>query len=211
MPIMMHSPLPSPRSPLLTFALVASGLCALSCEDAGTTSQPQAASGRVVAVASSGKQATESDLCDVLKTGADAPSFSFPPLDGAAPPQSSSYRWINVWATWCPPCIEELPLITRWRDDLNKAGSKVELLLMSVDQDASAISAFQAKHPEVGGSLHVSDVGQMQTWLPTIGLDSGAPLPIHVLVDPQGKVRCARTGALHESDFPLFKKLVTGG
>ncbi len=205
MAIMTRSLIPSLRM----VALAAAVLCA-SCEDSSAATPPPAASGRVVAVAASGKQATESDLCDVLKPGPDAPTFSFPPLDGAAPPQSSSYRWINLWATWCPPCIEELPLITRWRDELNKAGSRVELLLMSVDQEASAITAFRDKHPEVGGSLHVSDVSQLQTWLPTIGLDSGAPLPIHVLVDPQGKVRCARTGALHESDFPLLKKLVSG-
>ena len=98
-------------------ALVCAALSAASCEDSGAATPPPAASGRVVAVAASGKQATESDLCDVLKPGPDAPSFSFPPLDGAAPPQGSSYRWINVWATWCPPCIEELPLITRWRDE----------------------------------------------------------------------------------------------
>ena len=205
MAIMTRSLIPSLRM----VALAAAVLCA-SCEDSSAATPPPAASGRVVAVAASGKQATESDLCDVLKPGPDAPTFSFPPLDGAAPPQSSSYRWINLWATWCPPCIEELPLITRWRDELNKAGSRVELLLMSVDQEASAITAFRDTHPEVGGSLHVSDVSQLQTWLPTIGLDSGAPLPIHVLVDPQGKVRCARTGALHESDFPLLKKLVSG-
>jgi thiol-disulfide isomerase/thioredoxin len=205
MAIMTRSLIPSLRMVALATAV----LCA-SCEDSSAATPPPAASGRVVAVAASGKQATESDLCDVLKPGPDAPTFSFPPLDGAAPPQSSSYRWINLWATWCPPCIEELPLITRWRDELNKAGSRVELLLMSVDQEASAITAFRDKHPEVGGSLHVSDVSQLQTWLPTIGLDSGAPLPIHVLVDPQGKVRCARTGALHESDFPLLKKLVSG-
>jgi thiol-disulfide isomerase/thioredoxin len=206
MATMTRSSLPSLR----VLALVCAALCAASCEDSSAATPPPAASGRVVAVAASGKQATESDLCDVLKPGPDAPSFSFPPLDGAAPPQGSSYRWINLWATWCPPCIEELPLITRWRDELNKAGSRVELLLMSVDQEASAVTTFREKHPEVGGSLHVSDVSQLQAWLPTIGLDSGAPLPIHVLVDPQGKVRCARTGALHESDFPLLKKLVSG-
>jgi thiol-disulfide isomerase/thioredoxin len=206
---MTHSKLTYARS-ALTLAALGMSLSALSCEDTTRPAAPTEASGRVVAVAASGKQATESDLCDVLKPGPDAPTFTFPPLDGAAPPQGSGYRWINLWATWCPPCIEELPLITRWRDELNKAGSHVELLLMSVDQDASAISAFRAKHPEVGGTLHVSDVTQLQSWLPTIGLDSGAPLPIHVLVDPQGKVRCARTGALHDSDFPLFKKLVSG-
>jgi thiol-disulfide isomerase/thioredoxin len=197
-------------SSLQASALLLSLLLSTSCDDASATSPAPAVGGRVVAVAASGKQASESDLCDVLKPGPDAPTFSFPPLDGAAPPQGSSYRWVNVWATWCPPCIEELPLITRWRDELNQAGTRIELLLMSVDADAAVIAPFQAKHPEVGGTLHVSDTKQLEGWLTSIGLDSGAPLPIHVIVDPQGKVRCARTGALRESDFPLLKKLLSG-
>ncbi len=185
-------------------------LCALYACDEPAAVPVGEPSGRVVAVAASGKQATESDLCDVLKAPADAPTFAFPPLDGAAPPQGAGYRWVNVWATWCPPCVEELPLIARWRDELNKAGSRVELLLMSVDQTPDVVASFRAKHPEVGGSLRASDPAQLEAWLTSIGLDSGAPLPIHVFVDPAGKVRCARTGALRESDFALVKKLLAG-
>jgi thiol-disulfide isomerase/thioredoxin len=186
-------------------------LLSAGCDDTGAAAPPAASGGRVVAVAASGKQATESDLCDVLKSGADAPSFTFPPLDGAAPPQGPGYRWVNVWATWCPPCIEELPLIARFRDQLNEAGQRIELLLMSVDQTAELVENFRAKHPEVAGSLRVTDATQLEAWLTSIGLDKGAPLPIHVFVDPAGKVRCARTGALRETDFALVKKLLAGG
>jgi thiol-disulfide isomerase/thioredoxin len=181
-----------------------------ACEDTTTAAAPPT-EGRVVAVAASGKKATESDLCDVHKPAAEAPAFTFPPLDGAAPPQGPGYRWVNVWATWCPPCIEELPLIAKFRDQLNQAGTRLELILMSVDQTPEAISNFRAQHPEVGGSLRVTEPGQLEAWLTSIGLDKGAPLPIHVFIDPTGKVRCARTGALRESDFALVKTLLSGG
>jgi thiol-disulfide isomerase/thioredoxin len=183
---------------------------AAGCEDSAAQPVQPNPEGRFVAVAASGKQATESDLCDVLKSPADAPSFAFPPLDGAAPPQGPGYRWVNVWATWCPPCVEELSLITKWRDQLNQNGSKVELLLMSVDATPEAVTTFRGQHPEVAGTLRVTEPGQLESWLGSIGLDKGAPLPIHVFVDPQGKVRCARTGALRESDFALVKKLLAG-
>jgi thiol-disulfide isomerase/thioredoxin len=181
-----------------------------ACEDTSSAAPPPATGGRVVAVAASGKKATESDLCDVHKPAAEAPTFAFPPLDGAAPPQGPGFRWVNVWATWCPPCIEELPLIAKFRDQLNQAGSRVELLLMSVDQTPEVISNFRAQHPEVGGSLRVTEPSQLEAWLGSIGLDKGAPLPIHVFIDPAGKVRCARTGALRETDFALVKQLLSG-
>jgi thiol-disulfide isomerase/thioredoxin len=182
-----------------------------ACDDTTSAAPPPSTEGRVVAVAASGKKATESDLCDVHKPAGEAPTFGFPPLDGAAPPQGPGYRWVNVWATWCPPCTEELPLIARFRDQLNQAGTKVELVFMSVDQTPDVVNTFRAKHPEVGGSLRVTDPAQLEAWLGSIGLDKGAPLPIHVFIDPAGKVRCARTGALRESDFPLVKSLLSGG
>jgi thiol-disulfide isomerase/thioredoxin len=164
--------------------------------------------GRVVAVSQAKQQANESELCDVLKPAASAPSFAYPALRAAAPAPGGGYRWINVWATWCPPCIEELPLLGRFRDQLREAGAKLDLVLLSVDQSPEVVAKFAAQHPEVQGSLQIKDSAGLEPWLSKVGLDSGATLPIHLFVDPAGKVRCARTGALRESDLPAVKKLV---
>jgi thiol-disulfide isomerase/thioredoxin len=166
---------------------------------------------RVVAVSQAKKQTDAHELCDVLKIPEEAPSFVYPTLLGEAPKtRARGYRWINVWATWCPPCTEELPLITRLRDTLRQEGLPVELSLISVDQTAEAVSAFALKHPEVNGSLQVKDAAALEAWLPKIGLDSGATLPIHLFIDPQNRVRCARTGALKESDLGMLRKLLSG-
>lgn len=188
-------------------AVLALSLCAC---DASSTSAPPPS--RVVAVAQSQKQADASELCDVLKPSASAPSFVYPELLGPAPAQrKAGYRWINVWATWCPPCTEELPLLGRFRDTLQKQGVPVELALLSVDQGAEVVSKFASQHPEVRGTLQIKDAKALEAWLPKVGLDSGATLPIHLFVDPQNKVRCARTGALRESDLALVKQLLSGG
>lgn len=183
-------------------------LGAVACDQSNTTAPPPS---RVVAVAESQKQADASELCDVLKPGASAPSFVYPELLGSAPTPKPGYRWINVWATWCPPCTEELPLLGRFRDSLQKQGLSVELSLLSVDQSPEAVSKFASQHPEVRGTLQIKDAAALEAWLPKVGLDSGATLPIHLFVDAQNKVRCARTGALRESDLGLVKKLIAGG
>ncbi|MGB3588998.1 MAG: TlpA disulfide reductase family protein [Tunicatimonas sp.] len=40
--------------------------------------------------------------------------------------------FINIWATWCPPCIAEMPEIAKL---YKSVGGEVEFLMISVDQD----------------------------------------------------------------------------
>jgi thiol-disulfide isomerase/thioredoxin len=191
------------RLPALSWLLAAAAT--LACDEGPKGAlQP----GRVVAVSQAKQQINESELCDVLKPADRAPSFAYPALRTAPKPPGGGHRWINVWATWCPPCIEELPLLGRFRDSLRKAGADVELVLLSVDQTPEAVEKFAAQHPEVRGSLQIKDSTGLEPWLGKVGLDSGATLPIHLFVDPRGKVRCARTGALRESDLGAVKKLL---
>ena len=51
---------------------------------------------------------------------------------------------INFWATWCPPCVEELPLINRFYQENSNNGWQV--LGLAVDQK-SAVNGFLAKMP----------------------------------------------------------------
>ncbi len=38
------------------------------------------------------------------------------PFGAAAPEKAKGWTWINVWATWCKPCVEEMNVLNRWRD-----------------------------------------------------------------------------------------------
>jgi thiol-disulfide isomerase/thioredoxin len=188
-------------------AFLSLSLLVAACDGSPSSSAPPPEAARVVAVAAAKTQASESELCDVSKAADVAPAFGYPALDAAAPAIKPGWRWINVWATWCPPCIEELPLIARLAREL---GAPVQLELLSVDIDREVVTKFAASHPEAQGSLRVADPSTLEAWLVGLGLDAGATLPIHLFVDPAGKVRCARTGAVRESDVAAIKQLVVG-
>ena len=51
---------------------------------------------------------------------------------------------LNFWATWCPPCIEEMPSLVQMQQKLK--GKGVEVLAVSVDADQGAYNDFLKQH-----------------------------------------------------------------
>lgn len=99
------------------------------------------------------------------------------PFDLAA--QRGKWVVVNYWATWCVPCIKEMPDISAFvksRKDVAAIGLAFE------DTDAKDIKAFVAKHP-------VSyPIAQLDVTAPP--KDFGAPkgLPTTYLIAPDGHV-----------------------
>ncbi len=74
------------------------------------------------------------DSYQPVTTGSVAPDFTVTALDGTEV-SLSDYRGkvvlVNVWATWCPPCREEMPSMERLYQSLQ--GEDFEILAVSVD------------------------------------------------------------------------------
>ncbi|NIW37901.1 MAG: redoxin domain-containing protein [Gemmatimonadetes bacterium] len=71
------------------------------------------------------------------------PDFAYPSLDGDTARLSSQRGrvvLVNVWATWCPPCREEMPSIQRLYDAYRDSGFTV--LAVSIDVDTAAVRPF---------------------------------------------------------------------
>lgn len=149
-------------------------------------------------------------FCEVHAGADQAKPFQYPPMD-TPPAPTKSWRWVSLWATWCGPCIAEMPMLSKWKARLAEQGKPVDLQLISVDDTADVVERFKVKHPELDvGSLRAHSAAAMGGWLPQIGLDAGAPIPIHVFVDPEGRTRCVRTGAIDPGDYDTVKAILDG-
>src|SRR4029079_1106301 len=62
--------------------------------------------------------------------------------------------FLNFWATWCPPCVDEVPAI----EDLARRlkGTDMRMLAVSVDDDWDKVRRFFAKGSDIGVLLDVS-------------------------------------------------------
>jgi thiol-disulfide isomerase/thioredoxin len=147
------------------------------------------------------------DFCDFLPEAAQAQPLTMPPLDRTWAARDGHWHWINVWATWCRPCIEETPLLLQWHQRLTQAGVPLELRFLSVDESEEAVTQFQQQHPDWPRSYRLTDADGLPDWVTAVGLDQGATLPLHVLVDQQGRVRCARSGAVSDDDYRILVQL----
>ena len=102
---------------------------------------------------------------------------------------------VNFWATWCPPCVEELPLIdTFYRQHAAKSW---QVLGLAIDQP-SAVRTFLARTPV---SFPVGLAGLVGTELgKSLGNSSGG-LPFSVVVSAGGSILHRKMGRLAAADL----------
>lgn len=75
-----------------------------------------------------------------------APEFALPDLDGEIV-RLSDYRGkvvlVNFWATWCPPCKEEMPALQQLHEEM---GDRVEILGLDRAEPAETVRRFVRKY-----------------------------------------------------------------
>jgi peroxiredoxin len=80
------------------------------------------------------------------RIGSAAPNFTV--RDSARTITLSQFRGqvvvLNFWATWCPPCIEEMPSLVEMQQEMKSKG--VTVLAVSVDADGSSYRRFLKDH-----------------------------------------------------------------
>ena len=108
---------------------------------------------------------------------------------------------INFWATWCPPCVEELPLI----DDfyVQNSAKNWQVLGLAVDQPSSVLSFLQ-KTP-VSFPIGLAGLGGTELGKSLGNLSGG--LPFTVVVSSAGAVLHRRMGRLTRADLQQWASL----
>jgi len=97
---------------------------------------------------------------------------------------------VVFFATWCPPCMEELERLANREDRWQERGYRLVLIAVQNRQTAEGLTRFSQSR-SVPGELWFDADGRAQRLL-----DAGL-LPTHVVFDAQGR-EVARAGALND-------------
>jgi thiol-disulfide isomerase/thioredoxin len=93
---------------------------------------------------------------------------------------------LNLWATWCGPCVAEMPTLAKLASA--DAGRAVVILPVSLDQDRGGAIDFIAKRPPLG-FYNEPSYALAYAFKPPV-----EDLPTTVLIDPAGRVRAELSG-----------------
>jgi len=102
---------------------------------------------------------------------------------------------VNFWASWCPPCVEEMPTL----DKISQEYAAKNVLFVGIGIDSpSNIREFLQKtpvsYPIVIGGLEGSNLAKQ------MGNSQGA-LPYTVIINPNGKSTFTKLGKISEDEL----------
>jgi peroxiredoxin len=123
---------------------------------------------------------------------ADLPDFTLPGLDGQSH-SLSDYRgkWVlvNYWATWCPPCLEELPEL-----EVFHSGAQGRAVVLGVNMETIGEPELRAFVEEQFLSFPILVASERPRRTELVGPVDG--LPTSYLVAPSGEVVARQVGQI---------------
>ena len=145
-----------------------------------------------------------------------APAGRMMQAEGATPapaidPAGTRWTWLNLWAAWCVPCREEMPLLREWISRLRQENVDVALALLSLDDDERQLQQFleRATGALPRASEWLPGGSARSRWLADSGLRDDPALPVQLLVRPGGTLACTIQGAVEPGDYDAIKRVLT--
>jgi peroxiredoxin len=141
-----------------------------------------------------------------IKVGLPAPDFTYPGLDGKMV-SLSDYRGkvvlVNIWATWCKPCVDEMPSMEKLYQNLK--GEDFEILAVSIDSQGSKVVAPFMKKYKLTFPALIDSMGTIKKTYKTTGV------PESFIINKDGFLVKKVIGPLdwsHPDVLSLFRELI---
>ena len=142
-----------------------------------------------------------------IESSGGALEFSFPDINGQI---QNVQQWrgkvllINFWATWCPPCLKEMPEFIQWQREYQS--SNLQFVGIALD-DKEAVADYLKSIPINYPILIAGDAGSLLAR--QLGNIINA-VPFTVVVNSQGQIIYRQPGELNKDQFLKVVKPLLG-
>lgn len=138
------------------------------------------------------------DFVRSAMVGKPLPPFELPPAAEGMPGVSTTDfrdgkpRLLNIWASWCLPCIAEAPQLER----LEQEG--VEIVGVAIRDRPEDVAAFLARHGNPYTRIGADDLSQVQLAIGSSGV------PETFVIDGEGVIRYQHIGDIRAEHVPVL-------
>jgi len=137
-----------------------------------------------------------------VKAG-EIPSVDLEGLQDRIINKSDTTYVVNFWATWCAPCVKELPYFEAFNE--NHQNDKVKVILVSLDfEDAlkTRLPSFLKKKKIRSEVIHFNEPKSPNYWIPRISTQWSGSIPATIVLNGQKK-----HSKFYEQSFHSVKEL----
>ena len=122
-----------------------------------------------------------------LQTGMPSPTFTYHSIVGdtvSLDDLQGKYLYVDVWATWCGPCLREIPSLKTLENDFH--GAPIEFVSISIDVDKDFEKWQQmVADKELKGVQLFADKNWKSDFVQAYAIDG---IPRFILIDPKGNI-----------------------
>ncbi len=128
--------------------------------------------------------------------------IKFPELQEIIHSSSSSIQVINFWATWCAPCVKELPLFEKLNAE-NKESIKITLINLDFADKLDRVKAFVDRKKMTADILLLDEIDYNQ-WIDKVDKHWGGAIPATLVINPQNGKRKFIERELEEGELEML-------
>jgi thiol-disulfide isomerase/thioredoxin len=124
--------------------------------------------------------------------------------------KSDNIQVVNFWATWCAPCIKELPYFEKLTAE-NRSDVKVTLVSMDLDLDPNAEKVYKfVSRKNLKSEVLLLDEKDPDSWINKIEKEWNGSLPATLIINQKTGQRKFVGKELHEGDLEKLIAEVQG-
>jgi len=126
--------------------------------------------------------------------------IKFDHLEKLIQTESESIQVINFWATWCAPCIKELPFFEALPEQMEGRNIKVSLVSLDFVEKLDKVNSF-IERKELASSVLLLDNIDYNSWIDKVDKKWSGAIPATLIIDSKSGKRKFIEGEMKEEQL----------